>query len=71
MDAAGAIVESYRQMLECIKPTNTRMTTECETGSFMLGDPTQIQQVLINPATQRVPRHEKRRRSEIRGYRVR
>lgn len=67
MDVAAAIVEA-RQMLECVKPPNTRMTVECETGLFMLGDPTQIQQVLINLGTNAFHAMKKGGDLEIRGY---
>ena len=50
MDARDAVQEA-KLMLECIKPRNTRVIGESEAGLFMLGDATEIQQVLINLGT--------------------
>jgi two-component system cell cycle sensor histidine kinase/response regulator CckA len=50
MDVAASVAEA-RLLLECIKPAHIRLTADCETGLFILGDATQIQQVLINLGT--------------------
>ena len=50
MDVAAAIVES-RQLLEYIKPPNTRVIAETDTGLFILGNANQIQQALLNLGT--------------------
>ena len=50
MDIAAAIAEA-RQLLEYITPPKTRVTAESETGLFILGNANQIQQALLNLAT--------------------
>ncbi len=67
MDVAPAIIEA-QQMLECVKPPHTRMTVECETGLFILGDSTQLQQVLINLGTNAFHAMPKGGDLEIRAY---
>jgi two-component system cell cycle sensor histidine kinase/response regulator CckA len=50
MDVVEAVREA-QLMLECIKPPKIRISAACEEDLFMLGDATQIQQVLINLGT--------------------
>jgi signal transduction histidine kinase len=50
MDMAASVIEAQR-MLECVKPANTRMSVDTEAGLIIVGDATQIQQVLINLGT--------------------
>ncbi len=50
VNIAAAVIESQR-MLECVKPAKTRMTIETESGLFIRGNATQIQQALINLGT--------------------
>ena len=47
MDVAAVIVEAV-QMIECVKPANTRIAVECATGLFIAGDSLAIQQVVMN-----------------------
>lgn len=67
MDVADALAEANK-MLECVKPPNTSLTVDCEPGVFMLGDPTQIQQVLINLGTNGFHAMPHGGAVEIRGY---
>jgi two-component system, cell cycle sensor histidine kinase and response regulator CckA len=50
MDVAASISEA-QQMLECIKPTHVNLATASEAELFIEGDPTQLQQILINLGT--------------------
>ena len=50
MDVAAAVTEA-RQLLEYIKPQNTRVIAETETGLFIQGNANQIQQTLVNLGT--------------------
>jgi signal transduction histidine kinase len=50
MDVASAVIEAHR-MLECVKPANTRMSVDTEAGLEIMGNATEIQQVLINLGT--------------------
>jgi two-component system cell cycle sensor histidine kinase/response regulator CckA len=67
MDVADAIAEA-RLMLECVKPANTRLTAGSEAGLFILGDSTEIQQVLINLGTNAFQSMKNGGDVEIRGY---
>jgi len=50
VDIAGVIREAH-DMLECVKPPNTQITTDAEPGLSILGSPIQLQQLLINLGT--------------------
>jgi signal transduction histidine kinase len=50
MDLAVAVTE-VRQLLEYIKPPNTRVTLETELGLFIQGNANQIQQALLELGT--------------------
>ena len=50
VDIAAALIEA-QQLLECVKPRNIRVSINIQAGLFILGDATQIQQVLINLGT--------------------
>lgn len=68
MDAAAALCEA-KLMLDCVKPPNTRLTVDSETGLLMRGDATEIQQVLINLGTNGFHAMPQGGELEIRGYR--
>jgi signal transduction histidine kinase len=50
LDLAAAVLEAH-QLLQCIKPPNVRISIQVDPGLFLPADPTQIQQILINLAT--------------------
>jgi signal transduction histidine kinase len=67
LDVAAAVREAH-QMLECLKPPNVRMTADSETGLSILGDTTEIQQVLLNLGTNAFHAMAKGGDLEIRAY---
>ncbi|HEY3840571.1 MAG TPA: HAMP domain-containing sensor histidine kinase, partial [Bryobacteraceae bacterium] len=67
MDVAQAVLEA-RQMLECIKPPNTRINIEVEAGLVINGDATQVQQVMINLGTNAFRAMPRGGEVEIRAY---
>ena len=50
LDLSAAILETH-QLLGCIKPRNVNIRVQVDTGLFLPADPVQIQQMLINLAT--------------------
>lgn len=50
LDVATAVVETC-QLLECIKPRKIKIDIDTEAGLIIEGDPTELQQILMNLAT--------------------